>query len=107
MRYLKKYENFDTKPELVVQDVGDRYIINKMDLEGKMYRFFRERNEIIPQNNNDEIWIIYEYEASGMNNPKDISDALNYLENLPGVETVIHRMGYRFEITFDKAIEIK
>lgn len=106
MKYLKKYENYDTKLELIVQDVGDCYIINKIDLEGKMYRFFRERNEIIPQNNN-EIWITYEYEAFGMNNLKDISDALNYLENLPGVETVIHRMGYRFEITFDKQIEIK
>ena len=106
MKHLKRFENYDTNPNLVIQDNGDRYIINKVDLEGKMYRFFRENNEII-LHSNTEMWITYEYGASGTNNPKDISDAMNYLENLPGVETVIHRMGHRFELTFDKEIEIK
>lgn len=107
MKHLKRFENYDTNPNLVVQDIGDRYVINKVDLEGKMYRFFRENNEIEKGQNNNEIIITYEYEASGTNNPKDVADAMEYLESLPGVETVIHRMGFCFEITFDKQVEIK
>lgn len=107
MKHLKAFENYDTKPELVVQDNGDRYIISKMDLEGKMYRFFREKNELSEGNLNNEMIITYEYEASGTNNPQDVADAMAYLETLPGVETVIHRMGFCFEVTFDKQIEIK
>jgi hypothetical protein len=107
MKHLKKFENYDTKPELIVQDVGDRYIINKVDLEGKLYRFFHETNEIFYGDNNKEMIITYNYEASGTNNPKDVYDAKTYLEGLQGVETVIHRMGFKFEITFDKQIEIK
>ncbi|NPV13266.1 MAG: hypothetical protein HPY57_16015 [Ignavibacteria bacterium] len=99
--------NENDNPNLIVVDNGDRYIINKMNLERKLYRFFRENNKIEEGHNNNEILITYEYEASGTNNPKDIADAMEYLENLPGVETVIHRMGFYFEITFDKQVEIK
>jgi len=107
MKYLKKFENYDTDPKLIVVDNGDRYTVNKMDLEGKLYRFFHENNEIEEGKNNNEIIITYNYEASGTNNPKDISDAMEYLESLPGVETVIHRMGFCFEVTFDKQVEVK
>jgi len=105
--FIKTFENvLDTKPELVVQDLGDTYKLNKSDLEGKMYRFFRENHEIVPGDNQQEIWITYGYEAFGGNNPKDISEAFEYLESLPGVDSVVHRLGYRFEITFDKTVEI-
>jgi len=106
MKYLKRFEDLDTNPNLIVQDQGNVFKLNKIDLEGKMYRFFKENHEIIPGDNPNEIWITYEYETWGGNNVEDITNAQKYLETLPGVETVIHRMGHRFEITFDKPIEM-
>jgi len=117
MKHLKTFENYDTKPELIVRlDVdnhyqndenpkGEFYSINKQELEGKMYHFFREDNEVDNGDNEYEIVIRYSYEAFGGNNPEDIKNANDYLHTLPGVESVVHRMGHCFEVTFDKPIE--
>lgn len=106
-RVKKTFENYhDTKPELVIKDLGDTYGVNKIELEGKMHQFFREKHEILSGDNSYELVITYDYETWGGNNPEDIQNAITYLESLPGVETVIHRMGFKFELTFDKPVEI-
>jgi len=106
MKYLKNFENHDTRPDLVIKDLGDTYGVNKMEIEGKMYQFFRENHEVLPGDNPYELVITYEYETWSGNNAEDVQNAIAYLETLPGVETVIHRMGFKFELTFDKPVEI-
>ncbi len=99
-------KSYDKNSNLVIVDNGNKYTINKMELERKLRKFFRGKCEIENGLDKDEIIITYEYENSDLNNPKDISNAMEYLESLPGVETVIHKMGLCFEITFDKQVEI-
>ena len=106
MKHLKKFENFDTKPTLVIQDQNNNYKINKTDLEGKLYSFFKEKCKIQKGDTENEMCITYEYETHNDNEPIDIANAYKYLESLPGVETVIHRVGECFEVTFDKPIEL-
>jgi len=106
MKHVKSFENHDTKAELVVQDMGETYKLNKTDLVGKMYRFFQENHEIELGGGVGDVSITYGYDLWGGSNTEDVQNAMKYLESLPGVESVTHRIGIKFELTFDKKVEL-
>jgi len=112
MKHIKTFENYsDTNPDVIVKkeinnNNEEYYSVDKTGLEGIMYFYFKEKNEITKVNNN-EIIITYEYKHLGEINPEDIEKAIEYLDSMPGVETVIHRVGNCFEITFDKPVEFR
>ena len=111
MNNVKTFESY-TKPVIQLDNQhdiypGGCYLIDASLLEGKMYSFFKEGNEVEIGNNDHELRITYEFEAFGGNNPEDIQNAMEYLDSLQGVESVIHKMGFAFDVTFDKPIELK
>jgi len=107
MRNVRNFESYSTDPKFIIKDLGESYNVNKMDLEGRMYQFFKENHEVIKGDNDYEIFITYQYDPQTLTNDVDIQNALQFLETLPGVETVIHRMGHKIELTFDKSITIR
>lgn len=97
------FENYNTNTNLIIIDNGDHYLINKIEIEGKLYSIFKLNYKL--KKNNNELWINYTYD--NLVNHDDVQKALYFLESLPGVETVIHRMGNRFELSFDKVFNFK
>ena len=111
MKHIKTFENYsDTNPDVIVNKEinqnGEFYSVDKTGLEGIMYYYFKEKNEITKGDVN-EIKITYDYQHLGDINPEDIKNAIEYLNSIPGVETVIHRVGQCFEITFDRPVSLK
>lgn len=100
MKYLKSFENN------IVQKEQNIYKVYQQELLGNMLKYFRENVEIDKGSNEYEIVIQYSFEAYGGNNPEDIQDAKNFLENLPGVFSVVHKMGHKFEVEFEDPVEL-
>lgn len=104
MKHLKYFEDNTTNPDLVIEDLGDSYRVNKMEIEGAIYLYLKEKQEVVPGDNQYELCI--NYDINSLINSEDLQNTLNYLETLPGIVSIIHRMGVKFELTFDKPIKI-
>ena len=76
MKHIKTFENYsDTNPDVIVNKEinqnGEFYSVDKTGLEGIMYYYFKEKNEITKGDVN-EIKITYDYQHLGDINPEDI-----------------------------------